>query len=75
MKFTLQMFWERKGEIEPMTKPLTLNFESADEVRGVFSQILGNPKVPLHSVTLASEDGNVSERWFQIDGVWRRKDA
>ncbi len=76
MNFTLQMFWERApGEIEPFLKPLTLNFPTATEARGVFGQVTNHPKIPVHSLTLVSEDGTISERWFQIDGAWRRKDA
>ena len=76
MKFTLQMFWANSlGEIEPFLRPLTLSFPSAEEARRVFSQVTRHPKIPVHSLTLVSEDGSTSERWFQLDGVWRRKDA
>lgn len=76
MKYTLQMYWAHpKGEIEPFLKPLSLDFPSADAARGVFSQILDNPKIPVHSLTLESEDGQLSERWFHICGEWRRKKA
>jgi hypothetical protein len=77
MKFTLQMFWANatKGDIEPFLPPLSLEFPSTDDARRVFTQILGHPKIPVHSLTLVSEDGTTSERWFQIDGEWRRKDV
>jgi hypothetical protein len=76
MKYTLQMYWANpKGEIEPFLKPLSLEFESANAARGVFEQILDHPKIPIHSLTLVSEDGKLSERWFQIDGEWRQKNA
>jgi hypothetical protein len=76
MKFTLQMFWANpKGDLEPFLNPLSLEFPSADAARRVFSQILNHPKIPVHSLTLVSEDGTTSERWFQIDGEWRQKNA
>lgn len=76
MKFTFQMFWaNQKGHIEPFLQPLSLEFPSADAARRVFTQILNHPKIPAHSLTLVSEDGTTSERWFQIDGEWKRKDA
>ena len=76
MKFTLQMFWARAdGQIEPFLPPLTLDFSSADEARRVYSKILEQPKIPVHSLTLQSEDAATSERWFKVDGEWRRKDA
>jgi len=76
MKFTVQMFWAKeKGELEPFLTPLSLEFPSADEARRVLAQILNRPKIPVHSLKLVSEDGTTSERWFQIDGEWRRKDS
>ena len=76
MKFTQQIFWENpEGQIEPFLKPLSLEFPSADAARGIFKHVLNHPKIPAHSLTLVSEDCDVSERWFQIDGVWRRKDS
>jgi hypothetical protein len=76
MKVTLQMFWTNPHEgIEPLLKPLTLDFASAEEARRIFGQMTKHPNIPVHSLTLVSEDGTISERWFQIDGAWRRKDA
>ena len=76
MNFTIQMFWTNtNGEIEPFLLPLTLQFDSAEAARLLFGQVLNQPKIPVHSLTFSSEDGTTSERWFQIDGVWRRKDA
>jgi hypothetical protein len=76
MKVTLQMFWAKlHGEIEPLHAPLTLNFATAEDARRIFSQVTNHPNIPVHSLTLISEDGTISERWFQIDGAWRRKDT
>ena len=76
MKFTLQMFWANPhGEIEPLLTPLTLNFASAEEARRSFGQVTNHPNIPVHSLMLVSEDSTISERWFRIDGAWRRKDA
>jgi hypothetical protein len=76
MKFTLQMFWTNpRGEIEPLLTPLTLNFASAEEAQRSFGQVTNHPNIPVHSLTLVSEDSTISERWFRIDGVRRRKDA
>jgi hypothetical protein len=76
MKFTLQMFWSNlQGDIEPLHTPLALDFSSVDEARRIFGQVTNHPNIPVHSLTLESEDGTTSERWFKIDGAWRRKDA
>ena len=77
MKFTYQIYWERLGKagaVEPFLLPLTLQFPSVAEARAVLEKIVAIEKVPVHSVTLTSEDDAISERWFQIDGLWRRKD-
>jgi hypothetical protein len=77
MKFTYQIYWERLGKagaVEPFLLPLTLQFPSVAEARAVIEKIVAIEKVPVHSVTLTSEDGAISERWFHIDGSWRRKD-
>jgi hypothetical protein len=76
MKFTYQIYWERLGKagaVEPFLLPLTLQFASVVEARALLEKIVAIEKVPAHSVTLTSEDGSISERWFQIDGSWRRK--
>jgi hypothetical protein len=76
MEFTLRTFWTTPhGGIEQLHGPLTLNFASAEEARRNFGLVTNRPGIPLHSLTLVSEDGTISERWFQIDGAWRRKDA
>jgi hypothetical protein len=76
MQLTLQMFWTNPhGEIEPLLAPLKLEFASAEEARGIFGQVTNHPNIPVHSLTLVSEDGTISERWFQIDSAWRRKDV
>jgi|HubBroStandDraft_2_1064218.scaffolds.fasta_scaffold1084403_1 hypothetical protein len=77
MKYALQMFWENsKGEIEPFLRPIALPFKSANEARSLFGGFVEQAtQVPMHSVTLTAEDGSMAERWFQIDGQWRRKDA
>jgi len=68
------MFWTNlQGEIEPFLAPLALNFGSADEARRIFGQVTERPDIPVHSLTLVSEDGTISERWFKIDGAWRQK--
>ena len=76
MNFTFQMFWSHpSGKIAPLLLPLTLAFSSAKDARRALDHIVRPPKVAVHSVTLASEDGVTSERWFQINGAWRLKDA
>jgi hypothetical protein len=76
MKFTLQMFWEGEpgSAVAPFLKPLTLDFPSIDEARKVFLKTTNLEQVRVHSLTITSEDGT-SERWFHIDGLWRRKDS
>jgi hypothetical protein len=76
MKFIFKTFWEHptKG-LEPLLLPLTLDFPSLERARSSFDKVVRHPNIPVHSVTLESEDGSVSERWFQIDGKWMRKKA
>jgi hypothetical protein len=76
MEFTFQMFWERPphGTLEPFLRPLTLTFKSIEEARATLDKVVKHPDVPVHSVTITTGSG-VSERWFKLDGVWRRKDA
>jgi hypothetical protein len=71
--FTFQMFWENGRTVEPFLKPLTLELDSIDEARKLIEKVVGNPKIPLHSVTIVSADRTTSERWFQLDGAWRQR--
>jgi hypothetical protein len=76
MKFTIQMFWESPANgLEPFLLPLSLDFSSVEEARSAFDKVACHPNVPVHSLTLKSENGSISERWFQIDGQWRRKEV
>jgi hypothetical protein len=78
MKLTIQLFWEGEPApapaVAPFLKPLTLNFRSIDEARELAIKTADHENVPAHSFTIKSEDGKVSERWYQLDGAWRRKD-
>jgi hypothetical protein len=71
--FTFQMFWQNAGTVEPFLRPLTLKLESIDEARRIIEKVVGHPDIPLHSLTIISEDQAISERWYQLDGAWRRK--
>ncbi|OAI44053.1 hypothetical protein AYO42_05350 [Rhizomicrobium sp. SCGC AG-212-E05] len=77
MDFTFDVRWEEPGKegLHPLFKPITLGFASADIARTMVGKIVGHERVPAHSVMLTSADGTVSERWYQLDGKWRRKDA
>ncbi|MDR3472608.1 MAG: hypothetical protein P4M09_13115 [Devosia sp.] len=77
MRFTFEAFWERRpGDLVLLfDPPLTLDISSADEARRIFDKVVLHPAIPVHSVRLTSEDGSISERWFQLDGRWRRKDS
>ena len=78
MKFTIEIFWVTpKGAIEPLFPiPLPpLELGSSAHARDVATKLVGHQDIPAHSLTLKSEDGSVSERWFWMDGEWRRKDA
>lgn len=76
MKFTFQFFWEKPphGDLEPFLLPLTLKFPSIEAARAAIDEVVKHPDVPLHSMTITSDSG-ISGRWFQMDGVWRRKDG
>ena len=79
MKLTFQFFWEGEPApapaVAPFLKPLTLDWPSIDAAREAAVKLANHENVPAHSFTIKSEDGAISERWFNIDGVWRRKDA
>jgi len=74
-KFTFQLFAEGIGGpgLATFLTPLTLDLRSVEEAREVVGEIGEQRRIPAHSVMLTSEDGSVSERWFQLDGKWRRK--
>jgi hypothetical protein len=77
MNYTLQWYWEgeRDQQIAPFLLPLTLNLP-IQTMRDKAIEIAAAPKfAPVHSFTISSADGSTSERWFRIDGKWRRKDA
>jgi hypothetical protein len=77
MKFTFQLFKEDSDlrTVEPFLFPLTLDLSSVAEARSMIRKVADNAKVPAHSLTIRSEDGSISERWFRIDGSWRRRDT
>ena len=37
--------------------------------------LLSQQRIPAHSISIDAEDGSLSERWFWLDGEWRRMDA
>jgi hypothetical protein len=80
MNFTFQFFKEESDHrVEAFLLPLTLDFPTVQKAREVIERIAKNNiakngKGLAHSVTLKSEDGKTSERWFQINGAWRRKE-
>jgi len=77
MKFTVQLFWEGElyGGVAPLFTPLTLDLSSADRAREVAKKVAAHRDVPAHSFTIKSEDGTLSERWFQLDGAWNQGDS
>jgi hypothetical protein len=76
MKFTCQYFKEEDDHrVESFLRSLTLEFPSIEQARELFRKGADLDKVPAHSFTIKSEDGKISERWFQMDGSWRRREA
>lgn len=75
MKLTIQFFWEgeQTPAVAPFLKPLTLDFKSIDMARDSARKAADHKNMPVHSFTIRSEDGTISERWFHVDGSWRRK--
>jgi hypothetical protein len=77
MELTLQWYWEDERD-QPVARfllPLTLNV-TIEMMRASALEIAAHPKFPApHSFTIRSSDGAISERWFCIDGKWRRKNA
>jgi hypothetical protein len=76
MNFTFQFFKEESDHrVEPFLLPLTLGFPTVQMAREVIeNNIAKNGKGLAHSMTLKSQDGKISERWFQMNGAWRRKE-
>lgn len=78
MKLTIQFFWEGEPApapaVAPFLKPLTLDL-SIEKARELAIKTANHENVPAHSFTIKSKDGTISERWFYLDGLWRRKDA
>jgi hypothetical protein len=77
MAYTLQWYWEgeRDQQIAPFLRPLTLEL-SIEMMRDKAIQIAEHPQfAPIHSFTITASDGSTSERWFRVDGEWRRRDA
>jgi hypothetical protein len=77
MKYTYQVYWERLGKagaLEPLfPHPFTFEFATVAEAREIVQTLVDSGKLPAHSITLTSEDCSLSERYFQIDGSWRRR--
>ncbi len=72
MKYTFQIFTEGlKRAIEPLDWRLTLECVSPDVARQFLATL--KAREGAHSAILLSEDGYVAERWFHLDGTWRRK--
>jgi hypothetical protein len=77
MEHTLQWYWEgeRDQQIAPFLLPLTLNLP-IEMMRDKAIQMAAHDQfAPIHSFTITTKDGSTSERWFRVDGKWRRKDA
>jgi hypothetical protein len=76
MRLTIEFFWQREGEraVTQFLKPLTLDFPMVELAREAARKVADRDGVPIHSFTIKSEDGTISERWFQMNGSWRRKD-
>lgn len=75
--YTYTVFWEKPGgTVEPLYDiPIpALNFPTAEAAREVALKIVNHPDISAHSLTIQSDDGAVSERWFVMDGTWRRRD-
>jgi hypothetical protein len=77
MRFTFQIFKmeDASRKVAPFLLPLTLDLASIDVAREMIRTVVDHEDVPAHSVTINSEDGSISERWFWLDGVWRQKFA
>jgi hypothetical protein len=63
------------GLVEPFSSTVTLEYPSVHEARKIVAKLVDEAGAPIHSATVVSEDRKTSERWFQIDGTWRRKDV
>lgn len=77
MKFTFQLFTTGNDHLPagPLLTRLTLDLSSIDDARALIKNVVDHENVPADSVAIHSEDGLISEEWFQIDGSWWHKEA
>ena len=73
VRYTVQWYWEDEL-VEGFLKPMSL-WLPLGTVRQKAQEIADDRKFPAHSFTVKSADGALSERWFRLNGQWRRKDA
>lgn len=72
MDFTFQLFHQawRGSPIEPVAKPFVMKFSDLEQARGAIPRLAANLHLSVHSVTITHSSGR--ERWFRLDGKWRR---
>lgn len=73
-KYTMQTYWQEEGAVSPFLPALTLKYDTIEGMRSIVKTLADHAEIPVHSVTITAEDGKV-ERWFKLDGQWRRKDG
>jgi hypothetical protein len=71
MKFAFEILWARNGSVEPLIDPAPVSFRSIETARDAAARFASH--VPVYSITIAAEDGSLSERWSWSNGVWERQ--
>jgi hypothetical protein len=68
MKFAFKIFWMQNGQLELLLEPDALDVPSITNAREIAEGFAAH--APAHSISIESEDGLISERWFWLDGEW-----
>jgi hypothetical protein len=72
-KFEIYQQKNHSTSIELYLPPLVFKLPAMEDARAVVAHLISRKDTPIHSLTVTSVVG--SERWFQLDGVWRCKSS
>ena len=70
MKFAVKIFWMQNGRLKLLLEPEALDVPSVENAREIAEGFAA--LAPAHSISIESEDGLISERWFWLNGEWTR---
>jgi hypothetical protein len=62
MKFAFKVFWTKNGRLELLLEPSALDLRSMDTAHKLAKNFAAY--APADLITIAAEDGSISELWF-----------